>query len=159
MRIRDVFFVLFFFSPDIVSTRSFDPSLFKFNYRVNIPFIVHTYGVIVRVVFFKCILFKVSNDGFIFLFPSGQVEHSSFPAAVPLWSFLCLHQTEGAGMSQPRLDCRVCHTETEVQDSQLHTHLSGYKLTVKTNKEYVWRKSTMFTGIFVIKKCRISNCM
>lgn len=62
-------------------------------------------------------------------FFTGEAEHTCFLAAVPLRSILLVHQAEGAGKSQHRLDRRVCHTETEVQDKQLHPHLPRNKLT------------------------------
>lgn len=68
---------------------------------------------------------------------SGEAEHACFPAAVPLWYILLLHQAEGAGGSQHHLDRRVCHTETEVQDTQLHTHLPGNKVIKQEPLEHV----------------------
>lgn len=35
----------------------------------------------------------------------GEVECDGFLAAVPFWSLLFLLETEGAGMSQYRVDC------------------------------------------------------
>lgn len=64
----------------------------------------------------------------LFGFLTGAAQHSGFSAAVPLWSLLLIRQTEGAGESQHCLDCRVRHAETEGQDTQLHSNLSGQTL-------------------------------
>lgn len=87
---------------------------------------------------------------------TGKAEHTCFPAAVPLWRILLLHPTEGAGGSQHCLDRRVCHTEAEVQDTPLHTHLPGHKLTEQW-REIKTRIQHTVHGIQKCNKCTSSN--
>ena len=35
---------------------------------------------------------------------SGEVKRSCIPTAVPLWSFLCLHPTQGTGVQKYCVD-------------------------------------------------------
>ena len=55
-------------------------------------------------------------------FSTGQIECQRVYATVSLWSLLLLFETEGTGMPQHRLDCRMCRAKTSCKDRQLHPH-------------------------------------
>ena len=55
-------------------------------------------------------------DFFLSLSVPGGDQHAVVHAAVPLWSVLLLHASEGAGVSQRGVDRRVHRAETQIQD-------------------------------------------
>ena len=55
--------------------------------------------------------------------PTGGDQCPLLHAAVPLWGLLFLRPSQGAGVPERGLDCRVHCAETQIQDRQLHPNI------------------------------------
>lgn len=55
---------------------------------------------------------------------SGQADDKCIHEAIPVWSFLCIREAEGAGDQKHRLDIGVCCAASSCENRQLYTHHS-----------------------------------